>query len=167
MEPHDELNIPDDILEQLQKPDDLMKFIDDGRSLQEIIGYSDSLMEDLYQAACEVFREGKHEEAQDGFLFLTTLNPYVYAYWLGLAMTHQLLEEYEQAIVAYESASKIESEAPMPCYYLAGCYLLLNRLAEAQKAIDLARAKCAEKPEYKALLEKVEKAEAKIRRRNH
>jgi type III secretion system low calcium response chaperone LcrH/SycD len=165
MEPQGDPKIPEDVLHQLQKPDELKQFIDDGRSLQEIIGYSDELMEELYQAACEVFAEGKYSESQDGFLFLTTLNPYVYAYWLGLGMSHQLLEEYEQAILTYECASQVDSEAPLPYYYLAGCHLLLNHLDEAKKAIELAKIKCRDKLEHKELLEKVHKAELKIGQR--
>src|SRR5581483_1350690 len=104
----DELRIPDDVLEKLQEPETFRKYIEEGKSLQEIIGYSDELMEEMYQAACQVFREGHHQEAEDAFLFLTTINPYVYAYWLGLGMSYHLLEEYEQAILGYDCAMALD-----------------------------------------------------------
>ena len=159
----EELQIPDDILSDLEKPDLLRSYIDEGKSLQEIIGYSTSVMEQLYQAAVIVFEEGRHREAQDGFLFLTTLNPYVYAYWLGLAMSYQLLEEYEEAIIAYECASKIDEEKPQPFYYLAGCYLLLNETQEAQKMLRVAKEKCQNDEESREFLKKIAKTEARLK----
>ena len=165
MELPEELKIPDDVLASLENPETLRKCIEEGKSLQEIIGYSDDLMEKLYGAAYEVFQEGRYHEAQDGFLFLTTLNPYVYAYWLGLAMSYQLMEEYEQAALAYECASGADPDSPLPYYYLAGCHLYLNAYDEALHAIKILKEKCAHKPEYKELLEKARQAEETIIKR--
>ena len=167
MEIPEDLKIPDDILARLEQPETLRSFIEEGKSLQEIIGYTDELMEQLYKAAYEVFQEGRYKDAQDGFLFLTTLNPYVYAYWLGLAMSYQLMEEYEQAILAYECASSVESETPLPYYYLAGCHLYLNEYDEAQESLDLLKEKCRNRPEYKELMEKAQKAEMTIQKRKN
>ena len=162
MELPEELKIPDDVLERLENPETLRRCINEAKSLQEIIGYSDELMEKLYGAAYSVFQEGRYYEAQDGFLFLTTLNPYVYAYWLGLAMSYQLLEEYEQAALAYECASGAEPESPLPYYYLAGCHLYLNEYEEALDAIKMLRKKCENKPDYQYLIEKAHQAEKTI-----
>lgn len=165
MEIPEDLRIPDDVLERLGQPEILRNFIEEGKSLQEIIGYTDELMEQLYKAAYEVFQEGRYHDAQDGFLFLTTLNPYVYAYWLGLAMSYQLMEEYEQAILAYECASNVESETPLPYYYMAGCHLYLNEYDAAQVALDALKDKCGNRPEYKELREKARAAELNIQKR--
>lgn len=164
IDPPDELQMPDELLIELEKPDMLKKFLESGKSLQEIIGYSDELMEELYQSAAQVFEEGRYQESQDGFLFLTTINPYVYAYWIGLAMSYQLLEEYEEAILAYESAITIDTESPLPHYYKAACHLLINEVQEARAAIDIAKAKCEGKVEYIALLEKARQADERIQK---
>ncbi|MDB6081815.1 MAG: sycD7 [Chlamydiia bacterium] len=158
------MKIPDEFLGELEKPDMLKKFIDSGKSLQEMIGYSDELMEELYQSASQVFEEGRYQESQDGFLFLTTLNPYVYAYWIGLAMSYQLLEEYEQALLAYECAAALDPESPLPYYYQAACHLLMNEAALAQASIDILKDLCKDSLEHAALLEKGLQAEVRIKK---
>lgn len=165
MELPEELKIPDDVLESLEDPETLRRCIEDGKSLQEIIGYSDELMEKLYGAAYAVFQEGRYHEAQDGFLFLTTLNPYVYAYWLGLAMSYQLMEEYEQAVLAYQCATSAEPDNPLPHYYLAGCHLYLGAYDEALHALKELRELCDERPEYTELLKKADLAQETIMKR--
>ena len=157
----EDLNIPDDIVARLQKPEQFRDAIHDGKSLQEMIGYSDELMQKLYESALEVFNEKRYREAADGFLFLTTLNPYVYAYWLGLGMSEQLLEEYEQAILAYECASSCETQNPAPHYYLAACHLLLNEKEEARLHLEAAKIRCT--GEHLLFLPKVLQAEERLR----
>jgi type III secretion system low calcium response chaperone LcrH/SycD len=159
----EELKIPDDTIEQLQKPDVLRKYIEEGKSLQDIIGYSNELMQKLYSAAYDIFQEGRYQESQDAFLFLTTLNPYVYAYWLGLAMSYQFLEEYEQAVLAYECASSVEPDRPFPYYYRAGCHYLLNEKTEALYTLDLLEEKSSVHPEEKELFEKGKKLRERIK----
>ncbi|HXF29846.1 MAG TPA: SycD/LcrH family type III secretion system chaperone [Chlamydiales bacterium] len=158
----DDCKIPEEVLEALQKPDELRRHLDEGRSLQELIGYSDEFMQQLYNAAHDVFQEGRYQEAADGFLFLTTLNPYVYAYWLGLGMSQQLIEEYEQAIIAYECASKVEPASPIPDYYLAACHLLMNERDLAKISIEQAKQKCVGRVSFASLYEKILKAEQRI-----
>ena len=165
--PHsfDDYKIPDEILLELQKPGELRNQIDAGKSLQEIIGYTDEFMQELYNAAHDVFQEGRFQEAADGFLFLTTLNPYVYAYWVALGMSQQLLEEYEQALLAYECAGKIEVACPIPDYYMAACQLLMNDQELAKVSIERAKQKCIGRQNYASFYEKVVKAEERINKK--
>jgi len=166
MELPDELKIPDDILEKLRRPDELRKSIEEGKCLREILGYSDELMESLYQAARRVFQEGRYTEAQDAFLFLTTLNPFVYAYWLGLGMAYQYLEDFEQAILSYECASKVEPESPIPLYYEGVCHGLVNEYEIAEELLHAARERCHLRAEYRDLVQKIQHAEEKFSRKN-
>ena len=165
MEPTDDLKIPEDILQKLRNPDELRRHIENGDSLQTILGYSDKLMEQMYQAAKDVFTEKRYSEAQEAFLFLTTLNPYVYAYWLGLAMSYQLIEEYEQAILAYDCASKVEPETPLPYYYKAGCHNLLNEIDAAKVVIEQAFERAKDNPNYEELFLKIQHAKSQILKR--
>lgn len=150
----EEMRIPEEGLDNLKTPEVVRKYIDQGKSLQEIIGYSDDVMDELYQSACMVFKEGHFQEAQDGFLFLTTLNPYVYAYWLGLAMSYQHLEEYEQAILAYECAIAIHQEKPAPYFFVGVCHQLIGETQQALSNLDKAKLRCKE--EDKDLKAKIE-----------
>lgn len=160
----DEFKIPEEAQERLIDREMLRKFIKEGKSLQEIIGYSDQLMEGLYQAALGIFKEGRFTQANDGFLFLTTINPYVYAYWLGLGMTYQKLEEYEQALLAYECCLALEQDAPLPNYHTASCHYLLG---DTEKALDVLQAtinKCKESPDHTHLLKQAEETVEKIKK---
>jgi type III secretion system low calcium response chaperone LcrH/SycD len=150
----EEMRIPDEGIENLKTPEVIRKYIDQGKSLQEIIGYSDAVMDELYQSACTVFRTGHFQEAQDGFLFLTTLNPYVYAYWLGLAMSYQHLEEYEQAILAYECAIAIDQEQPVPYFFCGVCHQLLGEKSKALIHLEKGKMKC--KAEHKDIQTKID-----------
>ena len=157
----DHLRIPEDIVERLQKPTGFRDAIEHGKSLQEIIGYSDEVMQKLYELALEVFHKGRFREAADGFLFLTTLNPYVYAYWMGLGMSQQSLEEYEQAMLAYECATSADSTAPQPHYYLAACHLLMGEKAEGRLHLIAAKENC--RGAHALFIEKVLQAEERFR----
>jgi len=161
----DELKIPDDTIEQLQKPGILRKYIEEGKSLQDIIGYSDDLMQKLYTTAYNIFQEGRYQESQDAFLFLTTLNPFVYGYWLGLAMSYQFLEEYEQAVLSYECAVNVEPLNPVPYYYSACCHYLLNQKAEALHDLQLLDEKAKKQShEEKEIVAKAKALREKIMR---
>jgi len=159
----DYLKIPEEIIEKLKNPEEFRKEIEQGKSLQSILGYTDDSMEKFYQAARTVFAEGRYQDSQDAFLFLTTLNPHVYAYWVGLGMSYQKLEEYEQAILAYECASKVHDEFPIPYFYQAACHHLMHQKDEAKRYMALAKQKCIGKPDYQDFLHKITLAEEKIK----
>ncbi len=161
----DELKIPDEILECLMRPDMLRQHIEEGKSLQEIIGYTDALMQQLYAGAHEIFSDGRYMEAKDSFLFLTTLNPYVFAYWLGLAFSYQMIEEYEQAILAYECAIGCDETHLETYYYKACCHSYLNCDDEALKILKELSESCSDKTEYKELMQKTKQAEKVLKQR--
>lgn len=161
----DELKIPDEVLKELKVPELFCKHIEEGSCLQEILGYSDTMMEQLYSAAYKVFQEGRYEDAQDNFILLTTLNPYVYAYWLGLGMSYQLVEEYEQAILAYEGALATKNDAAFAYYYLAACHLYLNNYDESLQALKMMREKCKNIAENQELMNKAQHAETMVLKR--
>jgi len=154
------LRIPEDFIERLQKPSGFRDAIEHGKSLQDIIGYSDELMQKLYQSALEVFHSKFYRESADGFLFLTTLNPYVYAYWMGLGMSQQHLEEYEQAILAYECATSADPDAPQPHFYLAACHFFMNEKGEGRLHLVAAKQKCV--GEHASFIDKVLQAEERF-----
>ena len=160
----DNIRFPDDILREIRNPELVRQHIREGKSLKDIVGYSDEIMEHFYQTACTLVKNKKYVEAQDAFLFLTTLDPYVYAYWLGLAMAYQVLEEYEQAILSYECAAVLAPEIPVPHFYISGCHLRLRNKFDAQVSIGKAREKAEKSNEYADFMKEVVFAEERINR---
>ncbi len=111
--------IPREILDRLGDPLLLEKYVEEGRTFQDILGYSNEAMDRFYQIARSLLDSKKLKEASDAFLFLTTLNPHIPTYWLGLGMCEHLHEEYQRGLVAYGMASVSDREDPLPHYYSA------------------------------------------------
>lgn len=116
----------------------LKKELESGRSAQEIVGFSDETMGKFYRAAFHLFENKKYEPAANAFLFLATLNPYNYEYWLGLGMAEQMCQEFEVAVDAYEMAAIVDPTNPVPYFYLSKCFFAIHERKNALSALDLA-----------------------------
>lgn len=158
LEEMEEFRIPADALEKLRDPDLLRKKISEGKVLQEIIGYSAATMEKFYFVAYKLFQHQQYQEAADAFIFLTTLNPYIYNYWLGLGMCEQLLKREEAALIAYATAILINVENPVPHYHSASCYNELKDQGNALASLELAIMYCEDKVEFTSLKKHAEEA---------
>ena len=156
MEHLEQFRIPEEAVSRMNDTGFLMKELALGKTLQEIIGYTDAQMEDFYQVAVRVFREGRYDDAEGIFTFLSTLNPNVYAFWLGLGMCYQLKEEYEQALLVYTCASDVDLAMPLPDYYRAGCFSLLQDTTKAIHSLESALLKCGDKGEFRDLKAKTQ-----------
>lgn len=109
-----------------------------GKSAQEILEFSDQTMEKFYHAAFQLLDNKRYQDAANAFLFLVTLNPYHYDYWLGLGAATQRCEDYEAAIDAYEMAAICQLDSPVPYFHLAKCLFAMHDRESAMQAIDLA-----------------------------
>ena len=161
----DDFILPDENIARLQKPEALRHEIEKGNTLQQIMGYSDELMDDTYEKAYLHFQNGSYDHALELFALLTTLNPYVYAYWLGFAMSCQFLEEYEQAILGYECASGVMPHVPMPYYYIAVCSVYLDEMDDAACNLLIAKTMCKPEQQFLELKEKIQKLEEIVNKR--
>lgn len=136
MEDFDEFKIPEIKREILNDPQKLQQQIASGKTFQEIIGYTDLTMDKFYVAARQLFEKQRYEESADAFLFLTTMNPFVHHYWLGLGMSEQLIDEPFAALMAYNMAILIDKSNPIPHYHSATCYRALHDLDNAVLCLD-------------------------------
>lgn len=148
MENVEEFTIPEDALERLKDPAVIKQQMKEGKTFQEIIGYSSETMEKFYQVAYSLFQKQEYNKAADSFIFLTTLNPYVHNYWLGLGMAEQLGGTYQGALLAYAMAVLTNIENPTPHYQSASCYRQLNDLENAVMSYEMAARYCGDQPEY-------------------
>lgn len=131
----------------------LQKELEKGKTAQQILGFSDVTMSKFYEAAYKLFEHKRYEDAACAFLFLATLNPFNHDYWLGLGMASQLTHNYEAAIDAYELAAMIDTESPVPYFYLAKCLFAIHDRESALQALDLAIEAADERAEYAELKE--------------
>lgn len=122
-----------------------------GSSVQHVVGFSQGVMADFYQAALNLFTAGHYEDAADAFLFLVGMNLDNLDFWLGFGMASQMNREFETAIDAYEVAAITELDNPVPYFYLAKCFFALHERDSALAAIQLAIEHAADRKEYQEL----------------
>ncbi|MEC7839555.1 MAG: SycD/LcrH family type III secretion system chaperone [Chlamydiota bacterium] len=158
----EEFKIPEDALEKLLDPRLLTKQFKEGKNFQEILGYSDETMEKFYQVGYNFFQKQNYEKSAEIFTFLTTLNPTVFNYWLGLGMAEQLLEEYHSALLAYAMAAMVDVSHPLPHYHTASCYRSILDDTSAISSLDLCILNATEKEEFEELLELAQKAKSQL-----
>jgi len=137
MDNMEEFHIPKEAYERLNDPETVLKQIRDGVTFQEILGYDSSTMNKFYGAASRLFDLQEYRKSADSFSFLTTMNPYVHSYWVGLGMSEQLDGEYADALLAYAMAVLTDVENPIPHYHSATCYKELGELEDGIDALQM------------------------------
>ncbi len=151
MEPLDELEefkIPDEATERLKDPEVIRSQIEEGLTFQEVLGYQEEQMEKFYHVGYQLFQQQEYNKATEAFVFLTTLNPYIYQYWLGLGMSEQMIGNYQGALLAYAMAIMNNVEDPKAHYYSASCYRSLNDKECAINSLLITIRLAKEKEEY-------------------
>lgn len=143
-----EFRLSDKAKAKLKNKKLLKKELAEGKSAQEIMGFSNETMSKFYQAAYVLFEHKRYQDAANAFLFLATLNAHNHDYWLGLGMSTQLCHDYEAAIDAYELAALCDISSPVPYFYLAKCLFAIHDRESALQALDLAIDTADELPEY-------------------
>ena len=138
MEHMEEYKIPEDAIEKLRDPEVIRRQMEEGKTFQEIIGYSNEAMEKFYLIAHGLFQQQEYQKAADAFVFLTTLNPYTHSYWLGLGMSEQLSGSYQGALLAYAMAILTDIEDPVAHYHSATCYRAIGDLKSALQSLKMA-----------------------------
>lgn len=133
----EEFGIPEQVLSKLRDNNWVGEQLREGKTFQDMLNFSDSTMDQFYSKARHLFQIQRYEDASNAFVFLTTLNPYHYAYWIGLGMSDHLLQEYENALIAYAMASLCDPENPFPHYHAAACYQLTNDRENALLALEM------------------------------
>lgn len=105
---------------------------------QEVLEVSDEVMAKLYQKARSLFEKENFIDSANAFLFLSTLNPNCFEYWLGLGMSLQRCQEYYRAIDAYELAVHADITNPASYFYLAKCFFAIHDRENSLEALELA-----------------------------
>lgn len=118
----EEFNIPEEAIEKLKDPKYLKESLSKNIPLQEVLFFTEETMHKFYTYAHLQYQKQEYELASEGFLFLTTLNPFVYRYWLGLGMSEELSQDYHGALLAYKMAARLEKQNPLVYYHIANCY---------------------------------------------
>lgn len=155
-----EFEIPKGNLKKIVNRDWVKKQLIAGKKIQDILELPDSTMDKFYLAACQLFENKSYHDAADAFLFLVTVNPYHYDYWIGLGASTQHCNEYEAAIDAYEMAAICQLDNPIPYFHLANCLFAMHDRESALQAIELVLEYSEDNDSYDELRHKAHAAKA-------
>lgn len=152
----EKFEIPDEAVKRLSDPNLIQEQIRAGKTFQEIIGYTSDQMVEFYEGAYNLFHLQEYEKSADAFVFLTTLNPYVHNYWLGLGMSEQLNEHHHAALLAYSMAILTDTNTPIPHYHSAKCYIEIDEKDNAIRSLETAKTLSSISPKYDNLKDTID-----------
>ena len=130
--------------------------------VNDIAGYSPTLMEKIFQVGVHYLNEGQYENAAKVFGFIILLDPGYSACWLSLGLSLKLVKNWEESLEALEIAHKMDSHNPFSYFHEAACYKELGRKKEAQEALKIASQEALKNPKYAALLKAINKEESDL-----
>ncbi|MBQ9405147.1 MAG: hypothetical protein IJU37_00235 [Desulfovibrio sp.] len=117
--------------------DELDKRILDGEPLYKIVVMQESLVEERYEMALQMFKSGKLENAEAIFRWLCLFNGASSSNWMGLGACLHGQERWEEARTAYGMAlAWSEENDPKPLYYLGVCNYMLHDMKTATMAFE-------------------------------
>jgi len=114
----------------------LNKMSIEGKSFAEATGVTKQNLETFFSIAYNYYNSGKYKEALLIFNVLTVLDFKQPRYHFGLAATHHMLKNYEDALVQYVQTLSFEPLNPIPWFHMADCYLHLKKFEEAANALQ-------------------------------
>ncbi|AFS24624.1 SycD/LcrH family type III secretion system chaperone [Chlamydia psittaci] len=132
----------------------ILQGLDAGLTLQQILGLSDVLLEEIYTIAYSFYSQGKYNEAIGLFQILTASKPQCYKYILGLSSCYHQLKMYNEAAFGFFLAFDAEPNNPIPPYYIADSLMKIDQTEESRDFLDITIDICANKPEYRILKER-------------
>lgn len=118
---------------------------------ENLLDFTDEMMEDLYQMAYHQYTTQKIPEAIELFQQLMTLNPKSYKFALGMASCKHQLKSYDDAINYYLIAMVNDQENPTPAYFALECCLDLKDWTGAKFFVDKTLELCGNKEEFTLL----------------
>lgn len=106
---------------------------------QEIFGLSDETLLKIYELGADFVKNGKFEDANTLFVFLTTMAPHVPSYWIAQGVSLQALLKHEEAIQVFEAAKFLNPDNPAPYFYIIESLLMTKDKEKLDEELSLLR----------------------------
>lgn len=97
--------------EALQIFDDPIAFekaLEQGKSIQQLLGFSPETMKKFFEVGLKLVKEGNFAKAKDVFYFLVTLASETPAFWLGLGFSNARLNNFDEARGAFQQVIDLD-----------------------------------------------------------
>ncbi len=151
MRPITDYLISDDKRKEIEDGDKMLEYLSHHQTLQAVLGFADDILLDMYEVAFGLFEQKRYSECIDAFIFLTTINPNVASFWLGLGSALQMDARLDEALAAYEIAITKDPVRMDGYLYAARCCMQLKDFEEGIRICDVALELAKEHPENEQL----------------
>jgi tetratricopeptide (TPR) repeat protein len=141
----DQFLISDEAIQKMNDEEMLNRALEEGKTFQELFGFSDAIVVEFYEAAKNVLEQNRFEDAVSAFLFLTGLNPNVADFWMGMGMAQQKNNEFDAALNSYTIAIELEGNKIFPYILTAQCCMEIKNFQKALEVIESAEKYAQEK----------------------
>jgi type III secretion system low calcium response chaperone LcrH/SycD len=125
-------------------------------SLKDALGFSQDLIEEIYEHGYHLFQSGKYKEALPIFELLRQLDGMDPRYTFAMAASHHQIKNYSEAAGYYMLCEVLDSKNPLPYYHLYDCFTRINEPSLAAGALNAADRLAGENPQYADLKNKIE-----------
>ncbi len=147
-------------MSQMTEPSPVAQAISDFKMALEALPSSKRMSkadaEAIYALAYNFLSQGQYESAFRYFSLLTLYRPTNIAYLMGVALTHKLLERFEESIAVYSFLAVLEPAEPAHTLAIAECQLLQRDYAEAGKNLALVIEFCREQGRNDRVMQRAE-----------
>lgn len=124
------------------------------KSLQEILGVSDELLESLYSSAYAFYNQGHYEKARHHFHILVTTSPKNSKYLFGLASCYFQLKNYEDAASLFIACLYQDTFNAEAAFFAGECFIKRGETEAALDSFNLVVAIAEETGKFQKLKEK-------------
>ena len=143
------------------KPNNLRKILDPeflktNNPNQELLGVTDEILGAYYYAAVQLLEEKNWMDARDAFRFLTFLNPCMHDFWVGLGISEQAQEKFQDAFKSYVVAIETDPADPVAHANAFQCCKALGDNAIADEELKKAVECCGNEPKFSELKGKLQ-----------
>lgn len=130
--------------EKAQQEEAMLKIILENKTPKEALGFSDEMIEHMYAYGFRLYNLGNYKKAKDVFTSLSIFVPDDPRFYLGQGACCQRLKDWENAAAAYNTCSLIDTDSPMPLFYMYECLSQLNRPHDAAACLGEVISRCGD-----------------------
>ena len=148
-------------VENFQLSDEEMEFIKEtiaeetSLKTKSLLGnFSSDIQFLFYEIATSFYYNADLEKSINCFIFLTTINPYVPAFWIGLGLAYERNLDHYKAIDAFKVAITVSPDDFTPYCGLIRCfetikdYVAIKEILEAAKDNEAIKSQVLEAQDY-------------------
>lgn len=130
--------IPEESLALVRDDKRLTQALSEGKTLQKIIGWSNTTVKQMYEAAARLAEQGSLEDAADAFLFLCSINPRISSFWIGAGLCAQQQGKLEEALHIFRRGIAHACDEWSIYAHALHCCLDMKRRESALALVELA-----------------------------